>query len=123
MMSRKVLNGLLMTADQDAGTGALFPGGPANTCGHHHHHLHHGGRRVGAQPEEEQTEPPASVLTRRRALVPPKIPPYNVDSNEDVDQSVDKETSTRFVTLKEKKNLLCFKVDVVKVKLVRESFF
>ncbi|XP_059351050.1 uncharacterized protein LOC130695239 isoform X2 [Daphnia carinata] len=44
--------------------------------------------------DEEQPEPPASVLTRRRALVPPKIPPYNMDSSEDTEQSVDKETST-----------------------------
>jgi len=51
---------------------------------------------MGPGPEEEQTEPPASVLTRRRALVPPKIPPYNVDSSEDAEQSVDKETSTRY---------------------------
>lgn len=52
----------------------------------------------GQQQEEEQPEPPASVLTRRRALVPPKIPPYNVDSCEDASEltsSVDKETSTR----------------------------
>ena len=48
--------------------------------------------------EDEQAEPPASVLTRRRALVPPKIPPYNMDSSEEADHSsVDKETSTRFV--------------------------
>lgn len=45
--------------------------------------------------DEEETEPPASVLTRRRALVPPKIPPYNMDSSEDTEQSADKETSTR----------------------------
>jgi len=45
--------------------------------------------------EDEQAEPPASVLTRRRALVPPKIPPYNMDSSEEADHSsVDKETST-----------------------------
>lgn len=47
--------------------------------------------------DEEQPEPPASVLTRRRALVPPKIPPYNIDSGEDTEQSADKETSTRSV--------------------------
>lgn len=45
--------------------------------------------------DEEETEPPASVLTRRRALVPPKIPPYNMDSSEDAEPSADKETSTR----------------------------
>ncbi|KAI9556871.1 hypothetical protein GHT06_016663 [Daphnia sinensis] len=44
--------------------------------------------------DEEETEPPASVLTRRRALVPPKIPPYNMDSSEDTEHSADKETST-----------------------------
>ncbi|XP_046644768.1 uncharacterized protein LOC124331523 isoform X2 [Daphnia pulicaria] len=44
--------------------------------------------------DDEETEPPASVLTRRRALVPPKIPPYNMDSSEDTEQSADKETST-----------------------------
>lgn len=50
-----------------------------------------------AAADEEETEPPASVLTRRRALVPPKIPPYNMDSSEDTEQSADKETSTRLV--------------------------
>ena len=51
-----------------------------------------------AAADEEETEPPASVLTRRRALVPPKIPPYNMDSSEDTEQSADKETSTRLAT-------------------------
>ncbi len=56
--------------------------------------------------DEEQPEPPASVLTRRRALVPPKIPPYNMDSSEDTEQSVDKETSTRFALLPSKRDAI-----------------
>lgn len=62
--------------------------------------------------DDEETEPPASVLTRRRALVPPKIPPYNMDSSEDTEHSADKETSTRSHThLFKKMNLSIFPID------------
>ena len=63
-------------------------------------HAQAGGATGAENAEDEQAEPPASVLTRRRALVPPKIPPYNMDSSEEADHSsVDKETSTRSVSL------------------------
>lgn len=71
-----------VASSQESG---LFPGSSG----------HHADGKRGAAEEEQQPEPPASVLTRRRALVPPKIPPYNMDSSEDAEQSVDKETSTR----------------------------
>lgn len=82
----------------------LFPGqSRSGSC--HHHPTEVSGTSLGGSiagcrrpttaADEEQPEPPASVLTRRRALVPPKIPPYN-DSGEDTEQSVDKETSTRY---------------------------
>ena len=45
--------------------------------------------------DEEQSEPPASVLTRRQALVPPKIPPYNIDSSDETEPNADRETLSR----------------------------
>ena len=77
----------------------MFPGGLRRNESDVSHRAAAAAAAAAAE-EEQQSEPPASVLTRRRALVPPKIPPYNMDSTEDGDQtSVDKETSTRFVHL------------------------